>query len=372
MTKRLLPPAMLSLAALATVAGCPAPDDPTQLREPYVDEWETVDEFPAAQFGLISIGDRLSMDNFSNRGDVEVRYEAGISTIKVEMQRFTVASDQAAADEAFGRMLYWGYDASAPEQPTPELDMTAACNIADPDNIDSCYIRAYYDGLFQPLRDGANFRVTIPAGWDGDLIIETSDNLEEGVESYPDRSDVIVDGVAGNLSVNLDSGNVDVRMDPNTAHYAGCGNSEACEMMGHVTGCGCTEPTNITVANNSGQASNITVDVGDPTNWYTMILENRGTFSSGSSFICTATIDCSEFDGTCELDPAYTNVDTQERAEINYPGGEAIAGAGMRIALASEDCANIEYVNGPEDYESDALPEEKRGDVKVCVGCFDK
>ena len=32
--------------------------------------------------------------------------------------------------------------------------------------------------------------------------------------------------------------------------------------------------------------------------------------------------------------------------------------------------ANITYVDGPEDHGSDSLPEEKRGEIKVCVGCL--
>jgi hypothetical protein len=281
------------------------------------------------------------------------------------MQRFTIAKDQATADAAFERMKFWAYDIATPAPPS-EDDAADACWAPD---VTGCYIRNYYEGQLQPVRDGVNFRVTIPIGWDGDLAITTEDNLEAGIETYPDRSDIIVDGFAGNLIVDMDSGNVQARMDPNTDHYADCDANDDCVAMGYPLGCGCSDPTNVTIANTNGQSSNITVDVGNPDAWYTMILENRGTFSASDEFICTATIDCGAFDD-CVIDPDYADIEYQERAEVNFPGTPAIAGAGIRIALTSEACANIVHTDSPEDYELDEFPIEKRGDINVCVGCL--
>lgn len=365
MTKRTLHPAILSLIAIASLTGCKQPDNPADARAPYVDEWQTEAELPAAQFVALSIGDRIASDNFSNRGDIEVVYAAGTDVIKVEMQRFTIASSESAAQSAFDRMEYWGYNLSSPEKPS-EAIMLDACDLPE---ADTCYIRAYYDGLFQPVRDGANFRITVPAGWGGDLEITTSDNLEEGIDTYPDRSDVSVDGLNGNLTVDMDSGNATVRLDPNIPHYAGCPANQDCVDMGYAMGCGCSEPTNVTIANKTGQASNITVDVGNADNWYTMILENRGTFSSSDDFVCNATIDCDSFPN-CVIDPDYAALPSQERAEVNFPGMPAVEGAGIRISLVSEACANIRYVESIDDYDTDPLPEEKRGELRACVGCL--
>jgi hypothetical protein len=370
MTKRTLSPAVLyatviSLAATASLTGCPRQDDPTDIRAPFVDEWVVEAELPAAQFVSLSIGDRLASDNYSNRGNIEVRYVAGAESITIEMQRFTIAKTQEDADAAFERMKFWAYNIATPAAPTPE-DAVDACWAPD---VTGCYVRNYYEGQLQPVRDGVNFRVTIPAGWAGDLALTTSDNLEEGIETYPDRSDVIVDGLNGNLTVDLDSGNVDVRIDPNIKHFAGCAASDDCEAMDYMMGCGCSEPTNVSIANKAGQASNITVDVGSADNWYTMILENRGTFSSSDDFVCNATIDCDSF-ADCVIDPDFAALASQERAEINFPGVPAVEGAGIRISLISEACANIRYVEGVEDYDADELPEEKRGELRACVGCL--
>lgn len=368
MTKRTLSPAILLavISVVATSTGCPnGPDDSSENRKPYVDDWQVEAELPAAQLLALSIGDRITSDNFANRGNVEVIYETGTDVITVEMQRFTVASSEEDAQAAFEKMHYWGYNLATPEKPSDDIALDAC----DQPDQDTCYIRAYYDGLFQPVRDGANFRITIPAGWEGDIDITTSDNLEEGIDSYPDRSDVSVMGLNGNLNVDLDSGNVQVRLDPNIDHYAGCASNDACVMMGYPMGCGCSEPTNVTVENASGQASNITVDVSTADKWYYVHLENAGMFSANSEFICEATIDCDSF-ADCAIDPDYANVPTQERAEINYPGMPAVEGAGIRIKLVSQECANIKYVEGPDDFEVEELPEEKRGELRVCVGCL--
>lgn len=365
MTTRLLSLSLLVAASTLATACQPEPPSGSDDRKPYVDDWKVELSGPAAQITQLSIGDRIASDNFANRGDIEVIYSETTDQITIEMQRFTIAKNDADADAAFDRMKFWAYDISSPSAPEPD-DAADACWATD---VTGCYVRNYYEGQLQPVRDGANFRVTIPRGWDGDLSLTTSDNLIDGVETYPDRGNIIVNGLAGNLAVDLDSGNVQVRMDPNTDHFAGCSSNDTCVEMGFPMGCGCSEPTNVSIANANGQSSNITVDVGNPDAWYTMILENRGTFSSGDDFVCTASIECSAFN-ECLIDPDFADIPYQERADVNFPGDPAIAGAGIRIALVSEACSNIAYSEGPDDYDAESFPLEKRGDIDVCVGCL--
>jgi hypothetical protein len=363
MTTRLLSFPLL-VVALVGCDGCPQTPDVGEKR-PYVDEWVMEMAGPAAQIESLSIGDRLTSDNFANRGDIEVRYVTGTDQITISMQRFTIATSQADADAAFALMKFWAYDIATPAPPTPE-DAPDGCWQPE---VTGCYVRNYYEGQLQPVRDGVNFRIEIPVGWAGDLILTTEDNLEDGIDTYPDRSDIIVDGLAGNLLVDMDSGNVGVRIDPATDHFAGCAANDDCEAMGYPMGCGCSEPTNVTIANKVGQASNIIVDVGNPDGWYSMFLENNGTFSAGDEFVCETTIDCSGF-ADCAIDDKFPEP-YKETAEINYPGGLAISGAGMRIALSSESCANIVYTQGPEDYALEEFATEKRGNIDVCVGCLE-
>ncbi len=356
-----------STFALAACAGDDGNDDGIGGGDqPFIGEWETIVEGPAASLDLLSVGDRLtSSKNFGNRGDIEVVYGAG-DTIKVEMQRFTISSSLSVADDAFGRMSGWAYNLASPEPPSPDM----AEDLCFAPDQDGCYVRNYYDGQLQPVRDGVNFRVTIPAGWPGDLLLSTEDNIASGIETYPDRGDISVMGLNGNLSIDLDSGNVDIKVDPNIAHFAGCAGSADCEAAGFDPDmCSCNTPTNITVVNKVGQASNMTVDLGTADNWYTVLIENRGDFSASSDFICTATLDCDAFD-SCELDSDFEDLAFHERAEVNYPGEPAIRSSGIRISLTSEDCDNILYVDGPDDFDAETLPEEKRGTLNVCVGCL--
>lgn len=149
MTTRSIPTALLSAIATVVVFGCSNPPPVTgEDRAAHVDEWRTEAELPADQFTFLSIGDRETSDNFANRGDVEVLYVDGATSIKIEMQRFTIANDPADVDEAFGRMHYWGYDKSTPEKPSDAIAEDLCTN----PEISSCYIRAYYDGQLQPVR----------------------------------------------------------------------------------------------------------------------------------------------------------------------------------------------------------------------------
>jgi hypothetical protein len=381
MHKRLLP---LALPCLALLAACTEKPPQSSAGQPFVDEWEVVAEGPADTLKFLSIGDRETMDNFANRGDVEVIFEAGATTVKVEMQRFTITSDAEAAEEAFGRMQYWGYNASTAAKMDPENpdDMALICFTGE---NDSCYVRAYYDGQIQPRRDGANFRVTLPAGWNGDLEIVTSDNIFDGIEKYPDRSDVTVTGLSGTLLVDLDSGNVNVKLDPNIEHYAGCASNDICETGDDAAmppfgpfdpACGCTDPSFVTIENGPGQASNITIDVplvsgvtGEP-RWYDVKLENEGDFSGSSDFVCQATIDCDTFGAGCAINPDFSGIEYKEWAAINYPGEPAIPGTGMQINAVSKSCANISYLDDAESYMLEMFPEEQRGNLRVCSGCL--
>ncbi|MCA9696826.1 MAG: purine-nucleoside phosphorylase [Myxococcales bacterium] len=372
MFKRLL--SLSSLACLATVlTACPNGDgnDDEGIgagQAIYVGEWALVTQGPVADLDLLSIGDRETMDNYANRGNIDVVYMEGIDTVTVEMQRFTVAKSQAKADEAFARMLPWAYAISSPEKPSAENEVDK-CFMPD---LTTCYVRAYYDGQLQPSRDGVNFRVTLPAGWDGDLVLTTEDNLAEG--TYPDRSDITVMGLAGNLEIDMDSGNAAVKLDPNVAHFAGCGNSQACEDAGFnpmEPVCTCSDPTNITIENGSSQASNMTVDVATADNWYTVRLENTGEAAASGELDCGAIVDCDAF-SSCVVDSDFANLPYKEFAEINYPGEPAIESSGIRVNLTSSNCSVVEYTNAGADYDlENSMPDsELRGVTHVCVGCL--
>ena len=128
-------------------------------------------------------------------------------------------------------------------------------------------------------------------------------------------------------------------------------------------GCGCYEPTNINIANKKGQASNITVDVGNPDAWYTMILENRGTFSSSDDFVCNATIECgpsaARVSSTRTTRGSRTKSaprSTSRAAPTTWRSRARVFASRWSVSRAPTSV----YVDGPKDYEAETCPEEKR------------
>jgi hypothetical protein len=235
--------------------------------------------------------------------------------------------------------------------------LSAACELG---GADSCHVRVHYDGLFQPVRDGANIRVTLPHGWDGMLALETEDNLAEAC--YPDRGDVYVDGLAGQLEVRLDSGRVQIRLDETYAHYPGCPDNDSCVAAGFSIDCGCTEFGRVSVEARSGRAAEILVDV-PPDNYYTAVLDNADTLLALG---CVVDIDCDSF-ADCDLQPSS---DSTRQAILNYPGPPTIVGLGIRVELHSGACSMIEHADEPDDY-FEAPSSEVRGNLRLCSGCWD-
>jgi hypothetical protein len=328
------------------------------VRRPFRDEWREELVLPAAELRHLVVGGPLTLDNFANRGDIQIHYDDDSSEVRVELQRFTIASDLDDATEAFGRMSVWAYDLESVERPSDEI-MQSACGVGEGD---FCHLRVYYDGLFQPVRDGANIRVTLPRGWEGELELETEDNLEE--EDYPDRGDVLVDGLAGRLAVRLDSGRARVRLDPTHAHYPGCAYDDLCVMTGFAPDCGCTDFSSIRIEARSGRAADILVDV-PVDNWYAAELDNDDL---ALALGCVVDVDCDAFP-SCELDPDVLT-DARRQASINYPGPPALQDLGIQIELHSGACSMIDHADSPDDYiEGPAT--EVRGNVRLCSGCWE-
>jgi hypothetical protein len=332
------------------VAGvCEAFED----RLPYRDSWREELVLPAAGLERLIIGGRTTSDNFANRGDIEILYVEDSNEIRVELQRFTFSSRLQNVEGAFARMSLWAYALDDVVKPTDSIAQ-AACSVGD---ADFCHLRTYFDGLFQPLRDGANIRVSVPRGWSGALELETEDNLEEG--EYLDRGDVLVDGLAGHLQVQLDSGRALVRLDPSYDTYPGCPASAACVAAGFAPDCGCTQFGSVQIEARSGQAADILVDV-PPEKFYSAVLDND---DSELELGCSVEIECETFP-ECDLEAASG----MAHASINHPGSPALPGAGIHIVLHSGACATIVHAESPTDY-IEGSPSDVRGSVRLCSGC---
>ncbi|MFO0633394.1 MAG: hypothetical protein U0168_11130 [Nannocystaceae bacterium] len=328
-------------------------------------------------------------DNFVNRGDVIVEFDGEPDRIRIELRRFTYASDEAAARETFERLQLWAYDSktSTPAPPSA-MDPDARCDGRDGDTArpwrDGCAILVWYDGLAQLRRAGADIRVTLPPQYRGQLAIETSDNDEES--SYPNRGDVCVTDSQAQLDVRMGSGLAFVRMAaPQVAGvlnpYPSCPTDMVEGCIGFVdpqtqaaspwdARCGCiaagVEPTQVHVTAAAPAAADITVDVPEGL-WTRFAVENSGENSLEGSY-CSVTLE--GFDDSAIDDEVHDAAKPWLRRGALFPPGDAVGGAWVQ--LSSEGCAAVASVESPTQWTDDAddITPVWRGDLELCSGCL--
>lgn len=367
---------------------------------PFVDDWETVLDGPIAadivganaslNVTAFQIGGLGVDDNFMNRGDVEVYYTNppidgnGTGQIKVEMQRFAGACDQADADAKFALMKPWIFasGSAVPPSELPDSECTA-----DTGFLSGCNIRVYYEGLTQPARDGANIRVFLPQNYRGTLNIITEDNIwPDG--SYQKRSNVKIKDLYGQATVEMGSGKTEIKLADGIYPAPYCDpdpmlNAESNDLCDNWTDpdtmeskpwdsdCPCLEKLGrIDVKAEEPEAADITVDA--PADfWATINAANRLAGQTGGSDVeCTADVACDAFGG-CEIENGECLEDSPWdcSAVTNRPSG-APTGTGYSLQLSSATCSNVSVHESPDDYG--APPESVlRGNLAVCSGCLD-
>ena len=350
----------LGPAGLCVEALCHAVD-----RQPFDDAWREELVLPAAAFDRLIVGGTRTGDNFDNQGDLEVRAVEGVDTITVELRRFTVATNLHDAELSLTRMHLWAYALAEPTTPRPELDVDACATT----QARFCHLRAWYDGPLQPVRDGADIRVTVPAGWPGALELETRDNL--GETGFPQRSDVTVDGHAGDLSARLGSGRAQIRLAREFPHYPGCALESECVAAGFNPDCGCEGFARIDVRAHEGEAADITVDAPASLTSFAVLHEFLPPEDPEPWPGCAVEIACEDFDA-CALDPATASTPATARAAINYPAGVDPRGPelGVGITVVSHDCRTVEVADGLGDWVY-GPSSERRGNLRLCSGCLD-
>ncbi len=328
---------------------------------------------PNDEVRSLYIGGRAIEDNFVNRGDIEVFFNGPEDKITVQMRKFTFAPDEATAQANWDRLIPWAYSGSV-VPPGPDI-IDDDCSLAF---RDGCEIRVWYDGLTQPVRDGADIRVILPPSYMGNLDIITEDNVEE--DQYPDRGDVTVSGLRGTADIELDSGNVQIDLAADVLEAPACGaeavkacedyvDPETMEPAPWALQCGCTDFGKVRVESRGERAANVTVDMpGDL--WATARMENaQPGLTKDSDPLCTAIAECGGIDDCEDLnfDPAFP---WKRDVEFNDPGDTAVEGVGYGFDLTSEACQNVAFASEPDDWGSE--PDvETRGNLKICSGCLD-
>ncbi len=355
--------ALLSTACNGDDAGTSATGDPFAVY-PFEDEWREVvnTSFPLDTVKTITIGRREFSDNFASRGDIEVLFDQDTETIIVEMRKYAMQGDQAEAEEAFSKLSLWAYSSSGnPDQPS---QMDEADNCVEGWQ-DGCKIYVYYDGLSQPVRSGADFRVHLPRGYRNLLNVETEDNTSE--DAYKQRGDITIKDLCGSATLRMENGVAKVRMCPELEEGPTCSADQIanCEAMNWDANCGCTDFGQLKITSLDPYAGNITVDFPAGL-WANVSMENT---VAGSE--CLASFDnCN--DGSCVLDQSAENL-AKGKAEYNYPGEPATPGVGYAFNLEANGCETVFYVDEPDDYvlgEMESPKSEQRGNLSVCTGCL--
>jgi hypothetical protein len=361
--------------------------------EPRRDEWRTVhegafhvlDEDGDPGITDLQIGLGLGYnDNFRNRGDVIVLLDGPPDTIKIELRRFTVASNEEEADEDFEKLQLWAYNAKLDRPARPgQMDDETRCGGAEQDGmpdpwLDDCGVYVYYDGQSQPVRAGADIRITLPADYRQHIGVATADNAVE--DSYPNRGNVCVDGFGGTLDVEVGSALAFVKLAPDTVPMPACPPAliDACAEFDDpatdgpdawAIGCDCIaagyEFGHVKVESRAPSPSDIVVDV--PASLWSMVdAENHGTNELAAKY-CTASL-------TGLGDVQYSSDDPRtpwiRRALVNHPPRAPATGYG--VTLFAGGCDPVTAVESPEEWLGvhDDPPSELRGDIEVCSGCL--
>ncbi len=364
------------------VACTPPPVAPEQ---PFRDAWSTEAEIEflhADADGLVLIS-TLSIggvggENFANRGDVIVNFDGPADTMIVELRRFAQASTEHSAFDQMAELGLWAYEGAVvqPEDKSNDdscLDSWSA----------ACELRVFQRRYTQREVMGADIRVTLPAGFRGELDIVTED--DDAGPDYFNRADVCVDGLTGSATINLNSGQAWVRVSDDINPTPTCPPQDvaACETWTTpdadgqpvstpwAPGCPCLAGSHlyggVVVDSTNFDYTDATVDVPG-TLWTALDLENR--LSGRLDRECEAIVD---------LPADRLMLDTRDsdaavRGDNNFPGVPATGGAGYRVNLESGDCGPVAFSTGPQDPRriDGEQASERRGFLEVCDGCIEQ
>lgn len=393
-TPRLTSLVCLGLAA-SVLGGCSDSSSSGTALTPFRDSWEIEAEVPfeyldadgVAQITTLDIGNSFPVgDNFMNRGDVIVQFE-DTDTIKIEMRRFTMATNEDLAQADYDALQLWAYTGTV--EPPSEKDDDEDCTSAWQND---CGILVYYEGQTQLQRSGADLRVTLPSAYRHSINIETADNDTDS--DYHNRSNVCVENLNGTVDIDLGNAAAYVILDPNTTPMPRCPASDIMTCEGWPDGsgteawssmCPCVagigEFGQVRVNSLDAASSDVTVDV--PANLW--VAANMSNDASGQDR--SADCNASDPDGTCcanveipgyEVDPSIGDESSRNPwrnvGALNQPSDAAAQGAGFSISVTSKECSPVTRTASPDGFvgagNGSMQDITERGNLRVCADCL--
>lgn len=373
----------LCLATSVCLTACSA--DGEERFIPFRDGWVTeLDGIPfphladdgTALITTLTIGGEGDGENFYNRGDIIVEYDASHNggpgqpgQITVELRRFTGASDEGAAGDDFDALNLWAYADPSPQKPS-DSDASLDCSETWQEG---CHIRIWYDGIDQPIRSGADIRVTLPADYTQPITVVTEDNDQDS--NYLNRGNVCIRDLAGSADVTIGNGLAFASLASDIAPAPTCSPSqiEACETYEDDEGnpapwdpaCGCDTFGTLNVSTRGSAAADMEVDI-PATLWSSLFGQNQDTARRTD---CTADADVAN-----ATDLVPPSGPWEFNKETNRPGDSAPEGAGYAVNLTAAACAPVSFTENPgdfigEDADPDDQESERRGNLTVCNDC---
>ncbi len=201
-----------SLLSLSLLPGCILESTDTLEErglQPFRDQWRVELDAPVTLSGTGALRDLLiggveHEDNFSNRGDVIVRFHDD-ERVVVELRRFTQASSAEQAAAEFDQLALWAFFGGdrAPMRPE-QMQFPRPCVGETGRFLNGCGLRVYHQGIAQPLRSGADVRVTLPASYAGNVQVITQDTIADA--HYLNRGNVCIEPTVANVSVEVERG----------------------------------------------------------------------------------------------------------------------------------------------------------------------
>ena len=359
------PSRFIPLALLVSfIPGCDVEPIPIS---PFVDDWQTEEtiQLPFTTDGgydvsTLRIGGTAVEENFFNRGDVVVVYDADPGEMTIEARRFAHARDEDGANDIFGRLQLWLSDGDfAHPSQVPDLG-ESGCYVGM--WRDGCGIRTWYDGLIQPQQSGMDLRVHLPADFLANVIVTTEDNIL--ADDYRNRGNVCLWDAPASATIELASGQALVKMAGDLKATPTCADEDfaACEAADWASDCPCRlqghAPSVVKVL---GATADVAVSLPSSA-FANLIAENQqGEPTPGDH--CFARIDVPGAD----LDEGSFD---WKQTGVNGPRG-AIAAA-MSVSAFSKKCDPVHFVESPEVFSrgSEGPLDPRRGDITICDGCI--
>ena len=388
----------LSLGCAALLTGCPG-DEPGgggSNLQPFRDDWKVEAEVPfpyldaenVAQISNVEIGGLETRDNFANRGDVIVEF-ADTNTIKIEFRRFTMAPDEATAQEDFDALSLWAWNDSVKPPDEIEDPDTKDC-LTEAGWMDGCKIRVYYDGRSQLARAGADIRVTLPQIYRHAIDITTNDNDTDS--DYHNRGNVCVSNLNGTADITLGNGVAYVSLAESTTPMPRCPADFLAECEGWPDGsgseawaqeCPCInaigEFGQVKVDSIDAAAADAVVDI--PGNiWAAINLTNeasgqmRNPVQDAPGARCDAVVTVPGYEIDPQIGDDVSRDPWRNKGFLNHPSDAAITGAGFNVQLTSSDCAPVTQTEEPSDFvgvnNGSMQHTTERGNLQVCTNCI--